>query len=49
MYCPLEVVFPVFTLEMNGLQRNKGVFVSPTILYYIKSLYIIEECLLIMS
>ena len=33
MYCPVEIKFPIFNLEMNGIQRKKGVFESPTILY----------------
>ena len=49
MYCPVEFIHPLFTLEMNGIQRNKGVFVSPTMLYSIISLYMIRECILIMS
>ena len=38
MYCPVEIMFPFFTLELKGIQRSKGVFVSPTILYSIISL-----------
>ena len=49
MYCPVEIISPLLTLEMNGIQHNKGVFVSPTMLYTILSLYIIKECVLIMS
>ena len=37
MYCPIDIMSPLFTLEMKGIQRNKGVFVSPTILYSIKN------------
>ena len=49
MYCPVEIISPLFTFEINGIQRNKGVFVSPTTFYSIISLYIIRECILIMS
>ena len=49
MYCSVEIISPLFTLEINGIQRNKGVLVSPTMLYSIISLYIIRECILIMS
>ena len=49
MYCPVEIISPLFTLEINGIQRNKGVFVSPTMLYSIISLYIVSESILIMS
>ena len=49
MYCPVEIISPTFTLEMNGIQRKNGVFVAPTMFYSIISLYIIKECILIMS
>ena len=49
MYCPVEVLSQLFTLELSGIQRNKIVFVSSTFLYSITSLFIIKECILIMS
>ena len=30
MYCPVDIMSPFFTLEMKGIQRSNGVFVSPT-------------------
>ena len=38
MYCPVDIMSPFFTLEMKGIQRSNGVYVSPTILYSIISL-----------
>ena len=49
MYCHVEFLSHHSTLGMKVIQRNKGVFVSPTMLYSIKSLHIIKECILIMS
>ena len=46
MYSPLDIIYPVFTLEMKGIQRKKGIYfcelqyfnaikyTSPTIQYY---------------
>ena len=39
MYCPVEIISPLFNSEIKGTQRNEGVFVSPTMLYSIISLY----------
>ena len=48
MYCPVEIISPLFTLEMNGIKRNKGEFVSPTMSHSIISLNIIKESIFIM-
>ena len=29
MYCPVENISPFFTLRMDEIHHNKGVFVSP--------------------
>ena len=49
MYCPVEIISLLVTLKMNEIQRNKGVFVSQTMLYSRISLFIIKERILIMS
>ena len=46
MYCPVEISTTLFTSEMNGIQRKKRVFVAPTMLYSILSLYITKERIL---
>ena len=46
MYCPVEIISPLFILEINGLQRKKAVFVAQTMLYTILSLYIIGNVFL---
>ena len=43
MYCPLDILFPIFTLEMNIIQRSEGVFVSPILMFFIILLYVIRE------
>ena len=49
MYCPVVIMSPGLSFEMKGKQRSNGGFVSPTILYPIKSVYIMRECMWTMS
>ena len=41
MCCPIEIISSLFTLEMTGKQRNKGVFVLSTIINHNKSIIIL--------
>ena len=45
MYRPLVMMSPALSFEMNRKKRSNGSFVSSSILYSIRSLYIIRECL----
>ena len=38
MYCPINFMPPFFTLKMKGKQSSKIVFVSPSVLYFVKSI-----------
>ena len=43
MYCPVGIM-SIFTLEIKGIPRSKGVFTSPSIFYSvisIKTVYIL--------
>ena len=35
MHSPVDIMSPIFTLEMKGIQRSNGVFVSCIIFYNI--------------
>ena len=43
MYYPIDIMSLFFPLEMERKQGNKGFFVSPTMLYSVKSVYNIKE------
>ena len=40
MYCPVVIMSPDFSFEIKQKQRSNGAYVSPTILYLKKSVYI---------
>ena len=44
MYCPVVLMSPALSFEIKGKQRSNGAFVSPTILYSIRSVYVMREC-----
>ena len=33
MYCPVEMISPFLTFDINGMHCKRAAFVSPTILY----------------
>ena len=43
MHCPVEMISPFLTFDINGMHRKRAAFVSPTILYSTISLYIIKD------
>ena len=49
MYCPVVIKCPALSFEMKGKQRINVAFVSPTILYSIRSVYIMRESMRTMS
>ena len=44
MYCPVVFISPDSSFDMNGKQRKKGAFLSPTLLYSSMSLYVMSKC-----
>ena len=49
MYCQVVILSPALSFEIKGKQRNNGAFVSPTMLYSIKFVYIMREFMLAMT
>ena len=49
MYCPVEMMSPFLTFDLNGMHRKRAAIVSPTVLYSTISLYIIKVCIRTMS
>ena len=42
MYCPVVIITPALSFEKKSKQRSSGAFVSPTMMYSIKSLYVMR-------
>ena len=43
MYCPVVIMSPDLSVDMNTKQPIKGAFVSPTVLYITMSVKIMSE------
>ena len=45
IYCPVVIKFPALSFDTKRKQRGNEAFVSPKLLYSIRSVYILRECM----